>query len=60
MQEKILWCYAYDNIAYYEKKSYYNYDLDNPRDFRHNRLTYTCVKFATHNEAHKVCTSHLV
>ena len=56
MQEKTLRCYANDNIAYYKKKSYYNYDLD-PRDFRHNRLPHnfwTCVKFATHNEAHKV------
>ena len=28
MQEKILCCYANDNIA---KKSYYNYDLDSNR-----------------------------
>ena len=31
MQKKILWCYANDNIAYYEKESYYNYDLDSNR-----------------------------
>ena len=39
MQQKILWCYANDSIAYYEGESSYNYELY-PRDFRHNRLTH--------------------
>ena len=31
MQQKIIWCYANDIIAYYEGESYYNYDLDYKR-----------------------------
>ena len=31
MQQKILWCYANDSIAYYEGESYCNYDLDSKR-----------------------------